>query len=161
MTEVGPTMNNVYGSCSSSLAWARRPSSERTKMRDPEEGTGASPKGTNQRSSTPALATQVIPRDDPPSALLAAQLTAYQGKKTPSDPKDQCFHATLPIKNNLTWAEKEECPEQWLRQGSNVLVVCNTGCTKTLVSESFVDDLGLRKKEFQEGKSTKVCLGNL
>ena len=42
MTEVGPTMNNVYGSRSSSLARARRPTSERTKMRDLEEGTGAS-----------------------------------------------------------------------------------------------------------------------
>ena len=34
------------------------------------------------------------------------------------------------------------------------------GCTKTLVSEAFVDNLGLRRRWFQEGKSPMVCLGN-
>ena len=59
-----------------------------------------------------------------------------------------------------TWAQKDEAPKQWLRPGSMVLAVCNTGCTKTLVSEDFADKLGLRMTTFPEGKSPKVCLGN-
>ena len=37
--------------------------------------------------------------------------------------------------------------------------MCNTGCTKTLVSEAFANELGLWKTRFLEGKSSKVCLG--
>ena len=80
-------MYNIYGSRSSSLAWAWRPSSKRAKMRDPE-GQATQP-GTNQHLFTPAPATRVIPRDDPPSALLATQPTAHQGTETPLDPKER------------------------------------------------------------------------
>ena len=41
-----------------------------------------------------------------------------------------------------------------------VLAVCDTGCTKTLVSKDFADKLGLRMTTFPEGKSPKVCLRN-
>ena len=98
--------------------------------------------------------------------MLATQPAAHQETIPPADPKNQCFHATLPIKNDLkmlkiqTWAQKEESPQQWLRKGYTVLAVCNKGYSKTLVSESFADELGLRKIRFPEGKSPKVCLGN-
>ena len=59
-----------------------------------------------------------------------------------------------------TWAQKDEAPKQWLQPGSSVLAVCDTGCTKTLVSEGFADKLGLRMTAFPQGKSPKVCLGN-
>ena len=80
--------------------------------------------------------------------------------------KKHCFHARLPINNNLKkfkirrLAQKEESPQQWLCKGSIVLAVCNTGCTKTLVSEAFANELGIWKTRFLEGKSSKVCLGN-
>ena len=41
-----------------------------------------------------------------------------------------------------------------------ILAVCDTGCTKTLVSEGFADSLGLWMKAFPQGKSPKMCLGN-
>ena len=80
--------------------------------------------------------------------------------------KDQCFHTTVPIKNDLkmlklqAWPQKEDFPRRWLTEGSTVSAVCDTECTKTLVLEAFVDNLGLRKRWFQEGKSPMVCLGN-
>ena len=72
----------------------------------------------------------------------------------------------MPAQNDLkmlkvqTWAQKDEAPKQWLRPGSTVLVVCDTGCTKTLVSEDFADKLGLKMTSFPEGRAPKVCLGN-
>ena len=112
------------------------------------------------------LLSESSPPDEPPSALLAVQPTAHQETEPSPTPRDQCFHATLPNKNDLkmlklqAWPQKDDSPRHWLTQGSTVLAVCDTGCTKTLVSEAFVDNLGLRKKRFQEGKSLKVCLGN-
>ena len=41
-----------------------------------------------------------------------------------------------------------------------VLAVCDTGCSKTLVSEDFADKLGIRMTSFPEGRALKVCLGN-
>ena len=58
------------------------------------------------------------------------------------------------------WPQKEDSPRRWLTEGSTVSAVCDTGCTETLVSEAFADNLGLRKRWFQEGKSPMVCLGN-
>ena len=59
-----------------------------------------------------------------------------------------------------TWAQKDKAPKPWLRPGSTVLAVCDTGCTKTLVSEGFADKLGLRMTSFPEGRAPKVCLRN-
>ena len=100
------------------------------------------------------------------TALLSAQPQTQQPTTTPSAMKDQCFHTTVPIKNDLkmlklqAWPQKEDFPRRWLTEGSTVSAVCDTKCTKTLVSEAFVDNLGLRKRLFQEGKSPMVCLGN-
>ena len=104
--------------------------------------------GTNQRSTTPGPALRVIPKEEQTSALLASQGPSHQRTGYPNQ-KGQCFHARLPAQNNLkmtkvqTWAQKDEAPKQWLRPGSTVLAVCDTGCTKTLVSEGFADKLGL------------------
>ena len=59
-----------------------------------------------------------------------------------------------------TWAEKDEVPSKWLCQGSTVIAVADTGCTKTLVSEAFANRLSLRMNVFPEGKALRVCLGN-
>ena len=96
--------------------------------------------GTNQWSTTPGPATRVLPKEAQTSALLATQGQCHQKAETVNH-KGQCFHARLPAQNDLkmlkvqTWAQKDEAPKQWLRPGFTVLAVCDTGCTKTLVSE--------------------------
>ena len=133
-------------------------------MMAPEVQPKSEGKGTTHGAVTPAPVSRVILSDGPPTALLAAQQPIRQPATLAR--KDQCFHATLPIKNNLkmlklqTWPQKEDSPRRWLTRGSTVRAVCDTGCTKTLVSEAFADNLGLRKKWFQEGESPMVCLGN-
>ena len=90
--------------------------------------------------TTPGPATRVLPKEAQTSALLATQGQGHQKAETVNH-KGRCFHARLPAQNNLkmlkvqTWAQKDEAPKQWLRPGSTVLAVCDTGCTKTLVSE--------------------------
>ena len=59
-----------------------------------------------------------------------------------------------------TWAEKDEAPSKWLHQGTTVLVVADTGCARTLVSEAFADRLGLKMNAFLGGRPRKVKLGN-
>ena len=158
------TKANLYKSRSPSVAQARRLSSERAKMKAQEGQAKTEGKGPSQRPATPAPASRVIPPDGPTTALLAAQVPTQRPVFLTG--KDQSFHATLPIKNDLkmlklqTWPQKEDSPRRWITRGSTVRAVCDTGCTKTLVSEAFADSLGLRKRWFQEGKSPMVCLGN-
>ena len=165
VAEVCPTTHELYSSRPNSLSRARRPSSERAWRKTAEGPPKKTHPGPSQRSTTPGPATRVIPPEGQTSALLVV------GGQTHSPPsstnqKGQCFHARLPDQNELkmlkvqTWAQKDEAPKQWLRPGSSVLAVCDTGCTKTLVSEGFVDKLGLRMTAFPQGKSPKVCLGN-
>ena len=155
---------NLYKSRRPNVEQARRPSSERAKMRAPEGQAKTESKGPAQRPATLAPASGVIPPDGPSTALLAAEVPIQQPMVRTR--KDQCFHATLPIKNNLkmlklqTWPQKEDSPCQWLTRGSTVRAICDTGFTKTLVSEAFANGLGLKKRWFQEGKSPMVCLGN-
>ena len=59
-----------------------------------------------------------------------------------------------------TWAEMDEAPSKWLHQGTTVLAVADTGCTRTLVSEAFADRLGLKMNAFPGGRPPKVKLGN-
>ena len=131
-----------YGSRSSSLNRSRRASAG-AKSRTPytqEQKTGYP--GTNWRSSTPGPPTRTLPREGDSTALLAFNAVGQPESPPPSktqDPKQAlCFHAKLPVKNNLkmlkvcTWAKKYEVPSRWLLQGVTVLVVCNTVCTKTL-----------------------------
>ena len=156
--EVCPTTANLYKSRSPSVAQARRPSAEKAKMKAPKGQAKTESKGPTERAAIPAPASRVIPPDGPSAALLAAQIPIRQPSVLTG--KDQCFHATLPIKNDLkmlklqTWPQKEDSPRPWLTRGSTVRAVC------TLVSEAFADNLGLRKRWFQEGKSPMVCLGN-
>ena len=166
MKEVCPTTANLYRSRSPSLAQglARRPSAEKAKMKAPKRQAKREGKGATQRAVTPAPASRVIPPDGPSAMHLVAQQPIRQTAILAG--KDQCFHATLPIKNDLkmfklqTWPQKEDSPRRCLTRGSTVRAVCDTGCTKTLVSEAFANNLGLRKRWFQEGKSPMVCLGN-
>ena len=133
-------------------------------MRAPKGQAKTESKGPAQRPPIPAPASRVILPDGPSTALLAAQVPIQQPVVLTG--KDQCFQATLPIKNDLkmlklqTWPQKEDCPRRWLTRGSTVRAVCDTGCTKTLLSEAFADGLGLEKIWFQEGKLPMVCLGN-
>ena len=167
VAEVCPTTNNLYGSRGSSLNHSRRPSSKRAKTRtlDGQAQKMLHP-GTNQCAGTPGPATRILPKDSGPTALLAFQPVGHRGATTATGSKNQCFHPRFPVQNDLkmlnvhTWAQKDEAPLEWLRQGSTVLAVCNMGFTKTLVLEAFADSLGLRKTMFPEGKAPKVCLGN-
>ena len=101
MKEVCPTTTNLYKSRSPSLAQARRPSSKRAKIRNPEGQPQATTKGTNQRAGTPAPASRVLPPEDPPRRPPGSATVTHQGTKPPPAPKDQCFHTTFPIKNDL------------------------------------------------------------
>ena len=83
-------------------------------MKAPEGQTKTEGKGTSHRAVTTALVSQIIPPDGPSTALLAAQQPIRQLATLAG--KDQCFHATLPIKNDLkrlklqTWPQKEDSP---------------------------------------------------
>ena len=137
MADICLTSHNIFSSRNSSIAGARRPSSERAKMWTPDQQAQkpAQP-GANQRSGTPGPTTRVIHKDGSPSALLASQPAAHQETAPAPNPKNQCFHAMLPIKNNLkvlkvpTWAQKMESPQQWLHKGSTVLAVCDMAAQK-------------------------------
>ena len=122
IAEVCPTTHDLYSSRGSSLNHARRPSSERAKTRTPD--------GQEQKA-------WILPKDGGPTALLAFQPVGHRGATTSAGSKNQCFHTRFPVQKNLkmlkvrTWAQKDEAPRQWLRQGATVLAVSDTGCTKT------------------------------
>ena len=71
--------------------------------------------GANQRPVTPGPVTHVLPKDTPTSALLAVQALG-RPESAAVNHKGQCFHARLPVQNDLqmlkvqTWAQKDEAP---------------------------------------------------
>ena len=105
--------------------------------------------GTNRRTTTPGPSTRVIPPAGETTAYFALGETGHQTKHPGSRKLPVCFHSTfpdeeteLPMIQVATWSEKDDAPAKWLRKGISLMAVADTGCTRTLVSEEFVQRLG-------------------